>query len=445
MPPLQKECRTLPSNYRPVSLTCILCKVLEHIVSSNLMSHFDNNNILHNRQHAFRKGHSCESQLINVIHDWATSIDNRQQTDIFILDFEKAFDTVPHELLKSKLHGYGVNKSTMNWIDSFLSDRQQSVVVNGAASSKEAVASGVPQGTVLGPILFLVHINDIADSVTSEIRLFADDCVCYREINDPSDCQRLQEDIDKLGDWADRWGMRFQPVKCNMMQLSRKRSSIKNKYTLKGTELILLDSIKYLGVNITNKLHWGKHIDEICNKTFRTLGLLRRNLSACPQEVKLQAYKGLIRPVLEYAATAWDPHPDYLQKKLDRVQNQAARFITGNYNYDPGSMTAILQQLKLEPLQERRRQNRLVLFCKGLHHQSAIPTHILERPVIKTRKMHSQHFVKLPGNTDMLRTSFMPKTLDDWNSLPAKCINKIEVSEDPTKTFADIVKGWAKC
>ena len=444
-PLFKKNDRTLPSNYRPVSLTCILCKVLEHIVSSNLMSHFDNNNILHNRQHAFRKGHSCESQLINVIHDWATSIDNRQQTDIFILDFEKAFDTVPHELLKSKLHGYGVNKSTMNWIDSFLSDRQQSVVVNGAASGKEAVASGVPQGTVLGPILFLVHINDIADSVTSEIRLFADDCVCYREINDPSDCQRLQEDIDKLGDWADRWGKRFQPVKCNMMQLSRKRSSIKHKYTLKGTELILLDSIKYLGVNITNKLHWGKHIDEICNKTFRTLGLLRRNLSACPQEVKLQAYKGLIRPVLEYAATAWDPHPDYLQKKLDRVQNQAARFITGNYSYDPGSMTAILQQLKLEPLQERRRQNRLVLFCKGLHHQSAIPTHILERPEIKTRTMHSQHFVKLPGNTDMLRTSFMPKTLDDWNSLPAKCINKIEVSENPTKTFADIVKGWAKC
>ena len=135
-PLFKKNDRSLPSNYRPVSLTCILCKVLEHIVSSNLMSHFDNNNILHNRQHAFRKGHSCESQLINVIHDWATSIDNRQQTDIFILDFEKAFDTVPHELLKSKLHGYGVNKSTMNWIDSFLSDRQQSVVVNGAACSK---------------------------------------------------------------------------------------------------------------------------------------------------------------------------------------------------------------------------------------------------------------------------------------------------------------------
>jgi hypothetical protein len=116
-----------------------------------------------------------ETQLANVIHDWATAIDNRQHVDIFILDFEKAFDAVPHDLLKSKLHRYGVPKNIMNWIDSFLSNRQQCVVVNGCKSEESAVVSGVPQGTVLGPILFLIYINDIADNGTSEIRLFADD------------------------------------------------------------------------------------------------------------------------------------------------------------------------------------------------------------------------------------------------------------------------------
>ena len=224
------------------------------------MQHFDNNNTLNTRQHAFRKNHSCEAQLVNVIQDWASAIDNRQQTDIFILDFEKAFDTVPHELLKAKLHKYGVNKNTLNWIDSFLSSRQQCVIVNGTSSSTEPVLSGVPQGTVLGPILFLVHINDISKDVSSDIRLFADDCVCYREVKDQKDCEALQKDIDTLGEWADKWGMRFQPIKCNMMTLSRKRTRTEFKYKLKGEDLVFLDSTKYLGVTISNNLHWGRQI-----------------------------------------------------------------------------------------------------------------------------------------------------------------------------------------
>ena len=137
--------------------------------------------------------------------------------------------------------------------------------------------------------------------------------------------------------------MRFQRVKCTLMTLSRKKKTIEYKYTLKGTELEFLTSIKYLGVNITNDLHWGKHIEEICNRSYRTLGLLKRNLSSCPMEVKLQAYKGLIRPVLEYASTAWDPHQSYLHEKLEKVEKRAARFITSYYNYEPGIMTTLLK------------------------------------------------------------------------------------------------------
>ena len=186
------------------------------------MKHLDNNNILTDLQHAFRRNRSCETQLINVIDDWSKCLEKGLQVDSFVLDFEKAFDTVPHELLKLKLHSYGVSKQVLNWISAFLSNRSQSVVVNGSSSNKADVLSGVPQGTVLGPILFIIFINDIVKCVDSQIRLFADDCVCYRVIRNISDCLALQKDIDRLGKWARDWGMRFQPSKCNMIRFSKK-------------------------------------------------------------------------------------------------------------------------------------------------------------------------------------------------------------------------------
>ena len=234
-PLFKKGDRSLARNYRPVSLTC---KLLEHIVCSNIMAHLDEHELLSDRQHAFRKWHRCETQLTTVINDWAKILDKKGQVDTFILDFEKAFDTPPHELLKSKLFSYGIGGTTLNWINAFLCFRQQRVVVNGIKSDWAPVVSGVPQGTVLGPLLFSLYINDISADIESEIRLFADDCVCYREIENEEDTLKLQRDIDRLGSWARKWGMRFQPVKCNMMQLTNKRSSkIQANYTLEGTVL----------------------------------------------------------------------------------------------------------------------------------------------------------------------------------------------------------------
>ena len=139
-----------------------------------------------------------------------------------------------HELLKSKLFSYGIGGKTLKWTDSFLCFRQQRVVVNVVKSDWAPVLSGVPQGTVLGPLLFSLYINDISSDIESAIKIFADDCVCYREIKDEEDTMKLQSDIDRLGSWAKKWGMRFQPVKCNMMQLTRKRiKKIHASYTLK--------------------------------------------------------------------------------------------------------------------------------------------------------------------------------------------------------------------
>ena len=186
---------------------------------------------------------------------------------------------------------------------------------------------------------------------------------------------KLQIDIDRLGCWARKWGMRFQPVKCNMMQLTRKRiKKIHVSYTLEGTDLENVESIKNLGVTITNDLRWNTHVNNVCTKANRTLGFLRRNLHSCPQEVKEAAYKGLVRSVLEYGSSVWDPPGVILQEELESVQKRAARFVTGNYKYETGSMTGILGQLKWESFKKRRKYNRLILLYKGLKGKASIPT-----------------------------------------------------------------------
>ena len=193
------------------------------------MLYLEEHKLLSNRHHAFRKWHSCETQLITVINDWAKILDKGGQVDTFILDFEKAFDTPPHELLKSKLYGYGICGKTLKWIDSFLCFRQQRVVVNGIKSDWAPVLSGVPQGTILRPLLFSLYINDITTDIDSEIMLFADDCVCYREIKGTEDTVKLQEDLDRLGCWARNGACdsnQSNAISCRLQENGSKRSML---------------------------------------------------------------------------------------------------------------------------------------------------------------------------------------------------------------------------
>lgn len=173
---------------------------MEHVIFSEVINHLERHGILSEKQHGFRKQHSCESQLLLTIHDLAKGLNDRQQIDAILLDFSKAFDKVPHERLLLKLCHYGIRGNLLRWIRDFLSDRLQQVVVDGKMSDRTRVTSGVPQGTVLGPLLFLTYINNLPECVSSEVRMFADDCLLYRCISSQANGDALQQDLVHLQD-----------------------------------------------------------------------------------------------------------------------------------------------------------------------------------------------------------------------------------------------------
>ena len=200
----KKGDESLAANYRPISFTCILCKVLEHILASNIVKHLDGQGILYDLQHGFREKRSCETQLIMLIEDLARSASVGKQTDIILLDFSKAFDKVNHSKLLWKLHQYDIRGQVLSWVRAFLGSRSQQVVIDGEESESIPVTSGVPQGSVLGPILFLIYINYLPDEVRSQVRLFADDTALYLTMEREDDGSALQNDLDILSVWETR-------------------------------------------------------------------------------------------------------------------------------------------------------------------------------------------------------------------------------------------------
>ena len=263
MPALQKGDKTDPANYRPISLTCLLCKTMEHIVASNLCKHLNLNNILYDLSHGFREKRLCKTQLIQLVEDLARNLTSGKQSDLILLDFSKAFDEVNHLKLLYKLQVHGVQGKTLGWIESFLIGRTQCVVLDGDTSTELAVSSGVPQGSVLGPILFLLYINDLPDNIQSNVRLFSDDTAVYLAVQGQEDTDIIQNDINILQKWEKAWDMAFNPSKCQVVHISRSRKPIKNKYTMHGQVLDSIDHARYLGVDISSDLNFSHHVNRI--------------------------------------------------------------------------------------------------------------------------------------------------------------------------------------
>ena len=332
-PVFKKGDKCVASNYRPVSLTCVSCKLLEHILCSQIRTYLDTHNILSPFQHGFRKKLSCESQLLVTTHDLLKRLDRREEVYVAVLDFSKAFDVVPHERLIRKLRLYGIEGRTLHWISSFLQDRTQSVVVDGIRSHAggrtegDRVISGVPQGTVMGPLLFLLFINDLPSVLdpATQCRLFADDCLIYRSINSISDQVTLRKDLEALYEWGMTWGLKFNVDKCKMMHMDRRTVSTPRFYTLGGEIISSTSEAKYLGVTLSSKFgtrssQWKAHISDITSRANQRLGFLRRNLRGCPYRLREMGYKSLVRSLVEYSGGIWDTTVDAERDMLEMVQ-----------------------------------------------------------------------------------------------------------------------------
>ena len=395
---------------------------MEHVVVSAIMTHSDKHNILYPLQHGFRKNRSCETQLLEFVDDVTKNMENSKQTDVLIMDFSKAFDKVSHNLLTHKLNYYGIQGKTNAWIQGFLSCRTQAVILEGETSGYVPVKSGVPQGSVLGPSLFLFYINDIPVGLNSTIRLFADDTIAYLVIKSNSDCETLQKDLNTLGIWENTWKMAFHPDKCNVMSISRNKNPFVYNYTLHGHILEHVDKAKYLGVTIQSDLKWHSHINNICNKANSTLGFLRRNLNISSTSVKEQAYKSLVRPSLEYACSVWDPYFTEDINKIEKVQRRAARYVT-NRHRNTSSVSDMLDHLKWRDLAHRRTEARLVMFYKISYHLVAITkTDRLIQPLRQSRNTHTLSYQIPSCRTQIRQQSFFPRTIKIWNSLPPSIV-----------------------
>jgi hypothetical protein len=220
-----------------------------------------------------------------------------------------------------KLDHYGVRNNTRSWIHDFLLDCTQTVVLEGNSSSTNPVASGVPPGTVLGPLLFLVYINDMPGYARSQTCLFADDCLMYRKVSSTSDCTQLQEDLDNLIQWEQQWQMQFNPDKCEVLTITEKRKPLHHDYTIHGHILQDVDSTKYIGLSIS----WNTYVDAITKKANNTLAFFkRRNIGTCPQSAEERALTTFVRPTIEYAAAVWNPPTQRNINALERAQRRGA-------------------------------------------------------------------------------------------------------------------------
>ena len=423
-PIFKKGARNIAANYRPISLTSIPCKIMESIVKEAVLKHMVENNLLSPKQFGFLSGRSTVTQLLKYLNQCVDTLVNGGVVDAIYLDFAKAFDTVPHSRLLGKLRSYGIDGNILKWIEAFLRDRTQIVRVNGENSFQAPVLSGIPQGSVLGPLLFVIYINDLPDSITSDSFLFADDTKILRKITSAEDSITLQNDLKTLEEWSNEWLLRFNADKCHVLSLG-KIEHIKHthRYELYGEELDHVFEETDLGVTIDSELKFEDHISKKVSKANSIVGLIRRSFTHLDGELFKRLYTTFVRPHLEYAQSVWSPISQKLIDMIENVQKRATKMIDGF-----GSLTyqERLQRLDLPTLVYRRARGDMIEVFKHFHSydQSLIPD-VFKRQTYGIRNNGWQLVWRCPkdGVRGIQANSFYYRIIETWNGLPAEVVN----------------------
>ena len=425
-PIYKSEDRHNAKNYRPISITSTLCRCLERIIKKQLLEHLEHNDIINKNQHGFLPKKSCVSNLLETIEDISLLYDKGIATDEIFLDFAKAFDKVPHQRLLYKLHKQGISGNMLCWIESFLSNRYQSVRVRNTLSEKCRVLSGVPQGSVLGPILFLVYINDLPSNILANIKLFADDSKLYKGIKHISDAEKLQDDLDTLYEWTQVWGMKFNSSKCHVIH--HRKNNPKYIYHLNGHLIHPSKCEKDLGVLISDTLQPREHIIKCVKKANKILAMIRHTFTYKTRETILPAYKSLIRPMLEYCQEIWQPH---LAKDIDLIESVQRRATKLIYELREMSYDDRLKELGLFKLSARRARGDMITVFKIMNGLMSIDKEkLLTVRHSQTSRTHYKKLIGTHSKCDVRRYTFSQRIVTPWNNLP-----KVVVEAPNTDSF----------
>ena len=338
--------------------------------------------------------------------------------DIIFLDFAKAFDSVSLLKLCEKLYGYGFRSFMLEWCKAFLSNRKQRVVLGDFISEWKQVTSGVPQGSVLGPLLFVVYINDLMTNVLNVLKLFADDTKIMSKIVDDSSCNALQDDLNKLANWSNEWSIKFNEDKCKVMHIGKSNPHFDykmNDHILQKTEIE-----RDLGVLISNDLEWDQQVISATSKANRKLGLIKHAFKYLDTNTLKLLYKSMVRPHLEYAALVWSPTWQKDKDKLENVQRRATRIepLRGK-NYEERRRI-----LNLPLLEERRRRGDLIEMYKIINLNGYInflePMRFFDN---MSRGRHNKRIHRELVKKTCRYHYFTNRVVDDWNSLSQDAID----------------------
>jgi hypothetical protein len=429
-PIFKKGKRSSAGNYRPVSLTSQVCKVMESIIRDHVLDHIDRNDIITDCQHGFMSGRSCLTNLLETLEEWTEAVDEGYPVDVVFLDYQKAFDTVPHRRLLHKLRGYGIRGKLLDWFRDYLEGRRQRVVVRGDCSEWGDVASGVPQGSVIGPLLFLLYVNELPNIVICGMKMFADDTKLYRTIREENDTVTLQGDLDKLSEWSRDWLLKFNAGKCKTMHIgSRNKDHTYSVLKENGDRIDLETTVeeKDVGVWITSDLKPSFQCAKAAKKAMSALGLVKRSFKHIDKSSFLRLYNCYVRPHLEYCVQAWAPYYKKDIKELEKVQRRATKLIPSlkNLPYEER-----LRNLGMYSLVCRRQRGDLIETFKLLTGVEKVPHEKFFQPaVVSSTRGHSQKLYRSQSKLMVRYNFFSQRVVSQWNQLPSQVVGAKSVSQ----------------
>jgi hypothetical protein len=427
LPIFKKAEDFITTNYRPVSLLSILAKFFEKIVFKHLFNNFRDHFLISIWQSGFLPGSSTITQFTEIYDQFCRAVNAGKEIRVVFLDISKAFDRVWHGGLLYKLKACGIGGKLLEWLKDYLTERQQRVIINGEFSDWGNIEAGVPQGSVLGPLLFLIFINDITHAIRHcKIRLFADDTCLYIEVEEPDvQAQEIDEDLASLDKWAKKWHVDFSPPKTEELIVSTKRDPpVHPSVSLDGTTVKRVPHHKHLGLTLSKDLSWNKHITEVTDKATRRLGILRKLKYKIDRLSLERIYLAFIRPLLEYGDVIWDS-PLEILNPLEAIQRNAARIVVGATARC--STQGLYDETSWEPLDKRRESHRTTLMYKVVHGKAPRYLTDLVPGLVRNRTSYSlrnrANLDPPPARLNVYANSFFPKTTRLWNELGTEVKN----------------------